>query len=82
MHRAPLPKGPGAVIRDRRAVYTAALCALAGSAAASLAEKLGLSLGAPSGLPRFLHVLSGVFQAAFGLSFSIFCVCSAANGTR
>ena len=32
VHRAPLPKGPGAVIWDRRAVYTAALCALAGSA--------------------------------------------------
>ena len=39
--REPLPKGPGAVIRDRRAVYAAALCALAVSAAASLAEKLG-----------------------------------------
>ena len=72
VHRAPLPKGPGAVIRDRRAVYTAALCALAVSAAASLAEKLGLSLGAPSGLPRFLHVLSGVFQAAFGLAFVLY----------
>ncbi len=34
--REPLPKGPGAIIRDRRAVYTGALGALAVSAPASV----------------------------------------------
>lgn len=63
--RDPLPKGPGAVLRDRRAVYIAALGALVISAA----RGLGLRLGAPAGLLRVPGVLSGVFQFVLALAF-------------
>ena len=66
--RDPLPKGPGAVLRDRRAVYIAALGALVISAA----RGLGLRLGAPAGLLRVLGVLSGVFQLVLALAFVLY----------
>ena len=70
--REPLPKGPGAMLRDRRAVYIAAVGALVISAAASAARGLGLRLGAPAGLLRVLGVLSGVFQRVLVLAFVLY----------
>ena len=70
--RNPLLKGPGAMLRDRRAVYIAALGALLISAAASAARGLGLRLGAPAGLLRVLGVLSGVFQLVLALAFVLY----------
>ena len=67
--RDPLPKRPGAMLRDRRAVYIGALGALVISAAASAARELGLRLGAPAGLLRVPGVLSGVFQFVLALAF-------------
>ena len=67
--RDPLPKRPGAMLRDRRAVYIGALGALVISAAASAARGLGLRLGAPAGLLRVPGVLSGVFQFVLALTF-------------
>ena len=50
--RDPLPKRPGAMLRDRRAVYIAALGALLISAAASAARGLGLRLGATEAIRK------------------------------
>ena len=66
--RDPLPKGPGAMLRDRRGLYCGA------RRARDLRRRLrragaGLRLGAPAGLLRVPGVLRGVFQFVLALAF-------------